>query len=116
MNEKTQTPRIKKVLVVRVPAENGKLIDSSEFLMDETTIAAAKAGLQNYFRIVDAANNLAWKGKSRADHYPQYIRCHVPAMENDEENIEVWDLYLREDFWYSMDAVLQERLFIKVIR
>ena len=108
--------RIKKVLVVRIPAEDGQLIDRSEFLMDETTIAAAKAGLQNYFRILDAANILAMKGKTPADHYPQLMHCHVPELESSEDNAEVWDIYLRPDFWYSMEAVLQERIFIKVVR
>lgn len=114
--EKTNLSRIKKVLVIRIPAEGGQLIDRSEFLMDETTIAAAKAGVQNYFRILDAANTLAMRGKTAADHYPQMIHCHVPAEEQSEDNIEVWDIYLREDFWYSMDAVLQERIYIKVVR
>ncbi len=108
--------RIKKVLVIRVPAEGGQLIDRTEFILDETTIAAAKAGLQNYFRILDAANISVMSGKTPADHYPQLIHCHVPELEKEEDNVEVWDIYLREDFWYSMDAVLQERIFIKVVR
>lgn len=104
------------MLVIRIPAEGGQLIDRSEFLMDETTIAAAKAGVQNYFRIIDASNALAYKGKGPMDHYPQFQCIHVPELENEEENVEVWDIYLRPDTWYSMEAVLQERLFIKVVR
>jgi hypothetical protein len=110
-------PRIKKVLVLRYEAtsETGILSEQSETLMEETTIAAAKAGVQNYFRIIEAGNRLVRDGKTAAEHYPQYIRCHVPAEEN-EENVEVWDVYLREDFWFSIDAVLQERIYIKVVR
>ena len=113
---KTNLTRIKKVLVIRIPAEGGQLIDRSDFLMEETTITAAKAGLQNYFRIIDAANSLAYKGKGTMDHYPQFQCIHVPELESDEDNVEVWDIYLRPDTWYSMEAVLQERIFIKTVR
>lgn len=111
----TTNSRIKKVLVLRVPAENGQLIDRTEVLLDETTIQAAKAGLQNYFRIIDAANALVAKGKTPADHYPKAIRKHVGNLE-DENSIEVWDLGMNEDFWYNREEVLLERIFINVIR
>lgn len=109
------TPRIKKVLVIRIPAENGSLIDRSEFLLDETSITLAKAGLENYFRIISAADALVAKGKTPADHYPQSFRCHVPELEN-EENVEVWDACLRPDFWFSREEILLERIFIKIVR
>lgn len=101
--------------MLRVPAENGQLIDRTEVLLDETTIQAARAGLQNYFRIIDAANALVAKGKNPADHYPQTNYKHVGDLE-DENSVEVWDLCMNEDFWYNREEILLERIFVNVIR
>lgn len=101
--------------MTRFPANDGQLSDREEILLDETSITMAKAGLENYFRIISAADALVMKDKSPADHYPQSFRYHVPELEN-EDNVEVWDLVMRPDFWFSREETLLERIFIKVIR